>query len=170
MGCSPYFGDYSGLSKDTSQLSPWSQGITLLYSGTQHEIGRPNGAGVPIHVTIILLDCILCDRVLSSFILGCKTICEPWIMGYGEWNNRHGLQMLDFSSALSLYFPWDFCLYPKATSLQMSAAQFLSPATVLVVIVVTLKVIKRRYTNCNMTKVHPFPQHTAIYEIPGMES
>ena len=62
-----------------------------------------------------------------------------------RWFNPFGPQMLYFSSALSLYFPWDFCLYPGATSLQMSAVQFITPVTVLVVVIVTLLIIKRRY-------------------------
>lgn len=58
--------------------------------------------------------------------------------------NPFGLQMLYISSGLSLYFPWDFCLYPEATSLLMSAVQFITPATVLVA-AITILVIKWRY-------------------------
>eukprot|EP00731_Ephydatia_muelleri_P010290 Em0005g876a len=56
------------------------------------------------------------------------------------WDARQ--YMLYISSGLSLYFPWDFCLYPGATPLQMSAVQFITPATVLVV-AITLLAIKR---------------------------
>ena len=54
--------------------------------------------------------------------------------------------MLYFSSFVSLYFPYDFCLFPGMTALVSYAPKFIPPIiAVIIVTVVTIGAYAMRY-------------------------
>eukprot|EP00731_Ephydatia_muelleri_P037369 Em0452g4a len=139
--------------ENSKQCHPTRKGILCgqCINGTAVGILRQNCRTLIWDIALTLLIILVSLRVSASFAPGLKGLLFYIQTVYyateffpaSFWDARQ--YMLYISSALSLYFPWDFCLYPGATSLQMSAVQFLTPATVLTVTVVTLIVIKRSH-------------------------
>ena len=57
-------------------------------------------------------------------------------------------QMLYISSALSLYFPWDFCLYEGMTAL---VSHFFAYFPFIITVIIIVIILKYRYGSCMHT-------------------
>ena len=56
--------------------------------------------------------------------------------------------MLYLTSALELYFPYDFCLYPGMTALESFALKFIPPITAIITAgAVTVGIYVKRYVS-----------------------